>query len=59
MKGLKYQITMNILLSKEKINGDTECNSIEYSSVYFNSITKTVIILTLILINLLKKYCTE
>ena len=43
MKGLKYQITMNILLSKEKINGDTECNSIEYSSVYFNSITKTVI----------------
>ena len=56
MKGLKYQITMNILLSKEKINGDTECNSIEYSSVYFNSITKTVIT---ILINLLKKYCTE
>ena len=27
-----------MLLSKEKINGDTE-----YSSVYFNSITKTVI----------------
>ena len=29
---------MNISLSKEKINGDTE-----YSSVYFNSVTKTVI----------------
>ena len=38
MKGFKYQITMNISLSKEKINGDTE-----YSSVYFNSITKTII----------------
>ena len=38
VKGLKYQITMNILLSKEKINGDTE-----YSSVYFNSITKIII----------------
>ena len=38
MKGFKYQITVNISLSKEKINGETE-----YSSVYFNSITKTVI----------------
>ena len=38
MKGFKYQITMNILLRKKKINGDTE-----YSFVYFNSITKTVI----------------
>ena len=38
MKGFKYQITMNISLCKEKINGDTE-----YSSVYFNSITKTII----------------
>ena len=38
MKGFKYQITMNISLSKEKINGDNE-----YSSVYFNSITKTII----------------
>ena len=39
MKGFKYQITMNISLSKKKIiNGDTE-----YSSVYFNSITKTII----------------
>ena len=38
MKGFKYQITINISLRKEKIDGDTE-----YSSVYFNSITKTVI----------------
>ena len=37
-KGFKYQITVTILLSKAKING-----SIEYSLVYFNSITKTVI----------------
>ena len=38
MKEFKYEITMNISLSKEKINGDTE-----HSSVYFNSITKTII----------------
>ena len=38
MKGFKYQITVAVLLSKEKGNGD-----IEYSSVYFNSVTKTVI----------------
>ena len=38
MKGFKYQITVAVLLSKEKRNGDTE-----YSSVYFNSLTKTVI----------------
>ena len=38
MKGFKYHLTVNISLSKEKINGETE-----YSSVYFNSITKTVI----------------
>ena len=38
MKGFKYQITTNISLRREKINGDTE-----YSSVYFNSITKTII----------------
>ena len=38
MKGFKYQITVNILLSKEKRNGE-----IEYSSVYFNSLTNTVI----------------
>ena len=38
MKGFKYQVTMNITLSKEKVNGDTE-----YASVYFTSITKIVI----------------
>ena len=38
MKDFKYQITVKVFLSKEKGNGD-----IEYSSVYFNSITKTVI----------------
>ena len=38
MKGFKYQITVNVLLSKDKGNGD-----IEYSHVYFNSATKTVI----------------
>ena len=38
MKGFKYQITVAVLLSKEKGNGDIEC-----SSVYSNSKTKTVI----------------
>ena len=38
MKGFKYQITIDVLLNKAKING-----SIEYSPVYFNSTTKTVI----------------
>ena len=38
MKGCKYQITVAVLLSKEKGNGE-----VEFSSVYFNSITKTVI----------------
>ena len=38
MKGFKDQITVNILLSKGKINGDTK-----YSSIYFSSATKTVI----------------
>ena len=38
MKGFKYQITVAVSLRKEKGNGE-----IEYSSVYFNSITKTVI----------------
>ena len=38
MKGFKYQITMTILLYKHKMDGDTE-----YSPVYFNSATKTVI----------------
>ena len=38
MKGFKYQISVKILLSKEKKNED-----IEYSPVYFNSANKTLI----------------
>ena len=38
MKGFKYQITVTVLLYKHKMNGD-----IEYSPVYFNRTTKTVI----------------
>ena len=37
MKGLEYQITVKVLLCKDKNEGT------EYSLVYFNSITKTVI----------------
>ena len=38
MKEFKYQITLNVLLSKVKSN-----DFIEYSTVYFNSLTNTVI----------------
>ena len=38
LKGFKYQITLAFLLSKLKNNGEAE-----YSSVYFNSLAKTVI----------------
>ena len=38
IKGFKYQITLAVLLSKIKSDGN-----IEYSPVYFNSITETVI----------------
>ena len=38
MKGFKYQTTLAVLLSKIKTDGN-----IEYSPVYFNSTTKTVI----------------
>ena len=38
IKGFKYQITVTVLLSKIKSDGSTE-----YSPVYFNSTTKTVI----------------
>ena len=38
IKGFKYQITMAVLLSKIKTSEGTE-----YSPVYFNSTTKTVI----------------
>ena len=38
LKGFKYQITLAVLLGKVKNSGETE-----YSPVYFNSLTKTVI----------------
>ena len=38
MKGFKYQITVKVSLRKHKGKGD-----IEFASVYFNSIAKTVI----------------
>ena len=38
IKRFKYQITLNVLLSKYKENTDRE-----FASVYFNSTTKTVI----------------
>ena len=38
LKGFKYQISLAVLLSKMKNSGE-----IEYSPVYFNSLTKTVI----------------
>ena len=38
LKGFKYQITIAVLLSKVKNSNETE-----YSSVYFNSLTKTAI----------------
>ena len=38
MKGFKYQITLQVLLSKVKSSG-----FIEYSTIYLNSLTKTVI----------------
>ena len=38
IKSFKYQITVKVLLSKHKENGD-----IEFAPVYFNSATKTVI----------------
>ena len=37
-KGFKNQITVKVLLKKYKLNGE-----IEFASVYFNSVTKTVI----------------
>ena len=37
-KGLKYQITVKVLLKKYKLNRE-----IEFAPVYYNSVTKTVI----------------
>ena len=36
--GFKYQITVKVLLKKNKLNGE-----VEFAPVYFNSLTKTVI----------------
>ena len=38
MKGFKYQVKRKVLLSKQNQNWDTE-----FTTVYFNSSTKTVI----------------
>ena len=38
IKSFKYQITVKVLLRKDKENGD-----IEFAPIYFNSTTKTVI----------------
>ena len=54
MKGFKYQIKVTVFLCKHKINGD-----IEYASVYFNSATKTVILINMSLANHFKKFYTE
>ena len=44
MKGFKYQITLQFLLNKVKSRGNSlRSDLIEYSPVYFNSLTKTVI----------------
>ena len=44
MKGFKYQITLQFLLNKVKSRGNSlHSDLIEYSPVYFNSLTKTVI----------------
>ena len=55
IKGFKYQITVTVLSYKHKANG-----SIEYSPVYFNSSTKTLINSDKYMKkNLLKKFYTE
>ena len=38
MNGFKYQITIKVYLSKQKVNGDTE-----FTTVYINSTAKAVI----------------
>ena len=44
MKGFKYQITLSVLLTKVKSRGNAlHSDFIEYSTVYLNSLTKTVI----------------
>ena len=53
-KGLKYQITLKVMLKKYKPNGE-----IEFRPVYFNSTTKTVINHKYSLEMLFKKFWTE
>ena len=44
VKGFKYQISLCILLSKVKSMGNAlHLDFIEYSTIYLNSLTKTVI----------------
>ena len=54
MKGFKHQITVTLLFYKDKMNGD-----IEYFPVYFNSATKTVIMINMISTNLYKRFYIE
>ena len=53
-KGLKYEITLKVMLKKYKSNGE-----IGFAPVYFNSTTKTVINHKFHLRNASKKICTE
>ena len=54
MEDFKYQITLKITLSKQKVDG-----SVEYSTVYFNSSIKTITKINIVLINLFNKYFVE
>ena len=51
IKGFKYQITLKVLLSKYKENAERE-----FAPVYFNSTTKTVMVLKTVLSDLLKNF---
>ena len=53
-KGFKYQISLNVMLKKYKLNEE-----IELTPVYFNSTTKTVINHKFSLENAFQKFCTE
>ena len=52
-KGFKYQITLKVTLKQYKPNG-----GLEFTPVYFNSTTKTVINHKFSLENAFKKFCT-
>ena len=52
-KGLKYQITVKVLLTKHKEN-----RGIEFAPVYFNFTTKTVISSEYDIEKFFKKLCT-